>query len=588
MEGQLIQYVNDNDPNSEVDYFPYTTFNAVFEDESKTLNLKQYIEEKILKSEQGGALGVEANTISGGAVGNKASADSGGAVGASAKTVTGGAVGKNAISEKGGAIGENAVTLLQLTKIGVLSGTTLPFNKKVTKGETISIEIKSVEGISSNAVNINITNAYTMTKNRVGDGYSPHDYFNIEMKTPVAYDNINADLYAREDFEPSSDNYERSKTVADATPIYVDIEYQIETNKEGGTGFAGGFNSKTTSGGAIGEKAETISGGAAGQGAESTWGGAIGQNASTQAGGAIGLRSYSEAGGAIGVDSKTTWGGAIGFLAESNWGFAGGEASLTKDGGSVGVGAKSNFGGAIGRSAKTENGGAIGQNASSLNGFAGGYEAKAEGANSIAIGSESIAQANAAVQLGTGKNETENTFKFIDHQISNGVSTQSSGSDMAEYFEWEDGNINKQDRRGYFVSLSNSKIRLANSNDDYILGVISSEYIASFVGNTAAENWKNKYLKDIYGDFILNENGEKIINPEFNDKTEYLPRFKRAEWAVVCLIGQIVINDDGTCVPGGYCKVNDNGEGTIANIEDNIKYKVLERLDNNHVRILFK
>ncbi len=221
----------------------------------------------------------------------------------------------------------------------------------------------------------------------------------------------------------------------------------------------------------------------------------------------------------------------------------------------------------------------------SIPGIAIGDKAETVGGISIGYGATSTF---GSVQLSTGTNEQSQTLKFMEHQISNGTSVTASGSDMAEYFEWEDQNINNQDRRGYFVTIKNNKIQLATSKSDYILGVVSSEGIASFIGNTAVENWKNKYLKDIYGDYILDENGEKIINPEFKETEKYIPRKDRKEWAVVCLIGQIVINDDGTCVPGEYCKVNDNGEGTAANIEDNIKYKVLERLDNNHIRILFK
>lgn len=221
----------------------------------------------------------------------------------------------------------------------------------------------------------------------------------------------------------------------------------------------------------------------------------------------------------------------------------------------------------------------------SLPGIAFGDRAKTFGGISIGYGAIST---YGSVQLSTGTNEQPQTLKFIDHQISNGTSITASGSDMAEYFEWEDRNIDSQDRRGYFVTIKNNKIQLATSKSDYILGVISSENIASFIGNTAVENWKNKYLKDIYGDYILDENGEKIINPDFKENEKYIPRKDRKEWAVVCLIGQVVVNDDGTCAPGGYCKVNDNGEGTVANNEDNIKYKVLERLDNNHIRILFK
>lgn len=51
--------------------------------------------------------------------------------------------------------------------------------------------------------------------------------------------------------------------------------------------------------------------------------------------------------------------------------------------------------------------------------------------------------------------------------------------------------------------------------------------------------------------------------------------------------GQIVINDDGTCVPGRYCTVGQNGCATKTDAAAN-KYKVLQRVDNTHIKILFK
>ena len=41
----------------------------------------------------------------------------------------------------------------------------------------------------------------------------------------------------------------------------------------------------------------------------------------------------------------------------------------------------------------------------------------------------------------------------------NGSLTQNGTADYAEYFEWEDQNLNNQDRTGYFVSLDKDKIK---------------------------------------------------------------------------------------------------------------------------------
>ena len=604
-KGQLIQYTNENDPNSAVNYYPYTVVDAVFTDEGKTKTLMEYLQEEILGTENnGGALGVKASTVDGGAVGENAKSDSGFAGGKNSKTTNGGAIGLNSIAENGGAVGEKASTLLRTSSLGVKTDCFL--NTDTTYEKQFKVDLIIANSIKNEAKNINISKAYI--KGTRGENIK--NYFSIQMNnTETTASKIVATIYTREEIttSPASEYF----SIDGRIPIYVDIEYQIEDGS-GGSGFSGGYNSKASTGGGVGANAETISGGAIGQNADSDYGGAVGQNANTTAGCAVGL-----------VDSSTRWGGAAGFMSESEHGYAGGWGSCTKSGGSIGMHASSENGGAVGYDAKTKNGfaggfkarvgfqnnntssggaaigyqakvglnlndddsggGAVGQEAEAGNGFAGGFQAKATGTRAIAIGALAEATGELSVQLGEGINKESSTLKFRTHKISNGEGTlygtlNSNNADIAEYFEWENQNLKNKNRRGYFVTLVNDKIRLANSKDDYILGVISSEDISSVIGNTAVENWTNKYLKNVYGDFVLNEQGEKIINPEYNEKQTYIPRKDRKEWDVVCLIGQIIVNDDGTCEIGKYCKVNDNGEATLASQEDLIKYKVLKRL----------
>ena len=177
----------------------------------------------------------------------------------------------------------------------------------------------------------------------------------------------------------------------------------------------------------------------------------------------------------------------------------------------------------------------------------------------------------------------------------------SSGADFAELFEWVDGNPNNEDRRGLFVALDGDKIKLANADDDYI-GVISGAQ--AFIGNSASEEWQGKYLTDVFGSKIsqevkvpamVDENTGKVlrpacttiqymVNPDYNPDEEYIMRENRKEWGIVGLIGQIVIVDDGTCVVGGYVKPSTNGIGTSSNSG----YRVMKRIDENHIKVLVK
>lgn len=176
-----------------------------------------------------------------------------------------------------------------------------------------------------------------------------------------------------------------------------------------------------------------------------------------------------------------------------------------------------------------------------------------------------------------------------------------SGADYAEYVEWLDGNPNGEDRRGKFVTLDGDKIRFANSNDEFILGVVSGS--GSFIGNSQSEEWKDKYLVDVFGARLTQEveipettdeeTGEIIpahtvtqfiVNPEYDSEKEYTSREFRKEWSAVGMLGFVTVIDDGTCQVNGYCKPSDNGVATASETG----YRVVNRIDNSHIKVFIK
>ncbi len=60
-----------------------------------------------------------------------------------------------------------------------------------------------------------------------------------------------------------------------------------------------------------------------------------------------------------------------------------------------------------------------------------------------------------------------------------------NGADYAEYFEWEDGNPNNEDRVGHFITLNGDRIHIATPGD-YILGIVPGQ--PCIIGN-ADEDW---------------------------------------------------------------------------------------------------
>ena len=187
-----------------------------------------------------------------------------------------------------------------------------------------------------------------------------------------------------------------------------------------------------------------------------------------------------------------------------------------------------------------------------------------------------------------------------------------TGADYAEYFEWSDGNPNNEDRVGYFVTFDNDnpeKIKLANSSDDYILGIVSG--MPSIIGN-GDEDWKKRYILDDFGRYIkeefeyeieepteeLDEEGNIIFNtvkktgtkwkenPDYDNTKEYTPRDQRQEWSAIGMLGVLSVYDDGTCEVNGFCKVSDGGIATKS--EDKNDYRVISRLKDNIVRVVFR
>lgn len=220
------------------------------------------------------------------------------------------------------------------------------------------------------------------------------------------------------------------------------------------------------------------------------------------------------------------------------------------------------------------------------------------------LGTSSIPSTNKSDKLIVGKGNTDNpsnALRITDTAVYIDGNYNASGADYAEMFEWDDENILEDDRCGRFVTLQGEKIRLANKDDDFILGIISGN--PSVIGNVQDDQWKGMYLYDIYGrpiyeDVIIpaqtNENGDIIIeehterqqklNPAYDNKIEYIPRSKRPEWDAVGMLGKLVVLDDGTCKVNEYCYPSIEGIATHSN--KRTSYRVLSRLDKSHIKVL--
>ncbi|WP_338787385.1 peptidase G2 autoproteolytic cleavage domain-containing protein [Metabacillus sp. FJAT-53654] len=267
---------------------------------------------------------------------------------------------------------------------------------------------------------------------------------------------------------------------------------------------------------------------------------------------------------------------------------------------------------------------AIGQNShaeGALN-IANGFTSHAEGVNTVASGFFSHTEGqstNANLLEGVhvmGKFGAANELPYSWY-LANGLDASTPGlaakilsdgnvkidgtvsspaADYAEMFETTDGNPIDF---GYFVTLDENKVRIANEQDDFILGITSAK--PAVLANSGELRWKSKYMTtewgevlyedialpsefDTYGNVINPQRSERrpVLNPSWNSSKEYLPRSRRPEWVAVGLIGQLLVRDDGTCKPGSYCKPNNEGIATASNQG----YRVMQRTNQNQVLVI--
>ena len=219
-----------------------------------------------------------------------------------------------------------------------------------------------------------------------------------------------------------------------------------------------------------------------------------------------------------------------------------------------------------------------------------------------------------AIGNGTSNSALKNAFSVQFSGVVKAASTitASTTADYAEYFEWQDENLNVEDRVGYFVTFdSGDKIRIANNEDDYILGIVSGEPFV--LGNGDCDVWNGMVLRDKFRRTIyepapayeevdggkqipkLDKNGKQIYegtkpkyNPNYDPSKPYINRSDRPEWDAIGMLGVLAVRDDGTCEVNKYCTVNENGIATKWYPGALTKYRVIRRNDVDVVEVVFR
>ena len=259
-----------------------------------------------------------------------------------------------------------------------------------------------------------------------------------------------------------------------------------------------------------------------------------------------------------------------------------------------------------------------GNNASNHSSFAVGHYSKimkSGGHSSNQIGDAFV------IGNGTGSSTLSNALRVTYlGDILGTKAFQSSGADYAEFIKpWADGNPDNEDRVGYFVTIKNGYLHKANEGD-YITGITSGN--PSVVGN-ADEDYYWRYERDNFNRIVMEDVPETVQatddegKPLFDEETHepimvetgniipnarmklakdydpslqesYVERKDRKEWDYVGMLGVLPVRDDGSCIPGQFCKSKNGGIATFAAERSIDTYMVLERISDNVVSVILK
>lgn len=127
------------------------------------------------------------------------------------------------------------------------------------------------------------------------------------------------------------------------------------------------------------------------------------------------------------------------------------------------------------------------------------------------------------------------------------------GADYAEWFQWLDNNLDGADRRGISVVLEGERVRAARPGDEPI-GIISAAPV--ILGEDDGLGWRGQYQRDGYGSVMRDETGQPKQVPGYDPSRPYLPRADRFEWAMVGLMGKLVLRP-GQPVAARWIKLSD-------------------------------
>lgn len=131
-----------------------------------------------------------------------------------------------------------------------------------------------------------------------------------------------------------------------------------------------------------------------------------------------------------------------------------------------------------------------------------------------------------------------------------------SNPDYAMTIGWSDNNPESENRLGYFVSKD-----LTRSDNSIVKSTKDSKVLGVTVESPGFSTDVDKSMYDECG----------VLLPKYS---------------YVCISGSAVVVDNGTCTVNGVCVPSD--DGTAVPSTNEYGYRVLNRLDDNHITIFIE
>lgn len=171
-----------------------------------------------------------------------------------------------------------------------------------------------------------------------------------------------------------------------------------------------------------------------------------------------------------------------------------------------------------------------------------------------------------------GQAHTSNRKWEIDNRsgtlkLGGNFATGASFSDYAEMFPNATG---EELPLGTLVKIVEGGIAPA-TDGSLPIGVVSAT--AGVVLGDSEFEWSGRYMKGDFGEYLLDEDGKKIPNPEYNEDLKQLPRSQRPkEWTTVGLLGQVYVRLTQFVKAGDYVQPTwTEGKGGKAGRKTNIQ-----------------